>query len=1228
MVSFFLLISQKKLFQITILVLCLSGVVSAADYIKNPGFELPENKNKPDEWIASNAQVVVQDTNSYSGNYSAKIISNTNNVSYTPKLENPIEGQRIMRLEFFARAEGCSVYCTFGTKNASSQQLQYEGSATYYDLDGWTRIVYEFTTHPDTSTLTIRLRSGAGTVWYDDVSLKDITGLKNPGFEIADSNGPSHWTASNSQLVVQDPNSYSGDYSAKIISNTNNVSYTSTLANAIEGKNSVRLQFYARTDNSSVYCTFGTKNASSQQLQYEGSPIYSDLDDWTRIVYEFTTHPDTRTLVIRLRSGVGTVWYDDVSLEVFPLKQDNIIAAYLFEDEYGTDLKSESGKNDGTVYDGGELGAEWVSIGDGNALVFDGTDNYVDCGEISGCSSNEITVEAWVYPDDFVRGTPAIVANGVDNYILSYYYGYFLWLVDHRMHRIKAPAPDNRWYHVAATYNSATSSKGATSRIYIDSMLAVSKELDNAILQHNGALYLGRSDQLPKYSRDACFDGKIAGLKIYDTALSGTEIRENYEAGRISLLNHPVINPSVWYSEAEIVAEVDAAGLAKIHDLTSGSVEVKLLDGATTIDTQTVDFYPNTTIADAVLDAGTLSGRSEYKIKATVFDSSNVKTGLSETLSITWPEQKDWTGYENDTEVLNNFVTELLNETPGELSSNQVYSFVNPRSGWVYIASTATLEASEGVSISLNGNSVIDHDEAGQTSFENMQHLAKGSYTIQLFIDGTPSADSLVVRAIPEIMMFDYTNHDGLLEVCNVTREAFGRHRQAEIMETENIADHEERLAAWRASGRRATSHSLVPSHLTNEPYDINSIDAKDFWLLAAGMVHTDYLDGIVCDEFGYGRQNEYQHWITGVNSIYSLPDNDNLFYACCGMDWAQDKLSRDFRETILENGYIFIPEIYLYEEPIKTIAKKRMYDLFVDSITEWQNNMQGSMDQTMVLLCINNHIPGSVNCRSNRADVDFKVFLDMQLNIIANDPAYFGLYGIGGWTLKYSTMEIRDWLAKLYRHYCLEGNTGLLSDKVQYGYKYNPGHISNPDFAEGLDNWTEDSAIQGSIETGVWHGQDTSDGYGAFQRRYHPYDDTLGDTFLLMTKNADNPNKCSQTITGLVAGKKYSIKMITADYGDLKNGYKIEKIHEVSVKIGTSYLTLSSEKYTNSHSLLPDYTGSGGAWLNLHSAIFTAASASMDLTISDWLSETDKGNYSDQKLMCGYIQVQPYFEQ
>ena len=89
--------------------------------------------------------------------------------------------------------------------------------------------------------------------------------------------------------------------------------------------------------------------------------------------------------------------------------------------------------------------------------------------------------------------------------------------------------------------------------------------------------------------------------------------------------------------------------------------------------------------------------------------------------------------------------------------------------------------------------------------------------------------------------------------------------------------------------------------------------------------------------------------------------------------------------------------------------------------------------------------------CKSNGA-----LIADQPIST-GNAPEFFGLYGLMVYKSTYAEEEAVRWCGRLFRHYCIEGHTDLLSER--YGFKYRLDHIQNGDFDDGLTGWTVSEA-------------------------------------------------------------------------------------------------------------------------------------------------------------------------
>ena len=258
---------------------------------------------------------------------------------------------------------------------------------------------------------------------------------------------------------------------------------------------------------------------------------------------------------------------------------------------------------------------------------------------------------------------------------------------------------------------------------------------------------------------------------------------------------------------------------------------------------------------------------------------------------------------------------------------------------------------------------------------------------------------------------------------------------------------------------------------------------------------------------------------------------------------------------------------------------------------------------------------------------MNYKVWMDMQMQYLATHPQFDGLFGVHWWYSGAATEEILRWESALYRHYCIEGATDLLSRR--YGWTYALPHVANPDFAEGLKGWTIEAAADGSVKPGYLERYACTEGR-YWQRGQEP-DEPSGNAYLWMKRQAHRPNRATQVVRDLVPGRLYSVQMITADYQDIRNGRSAEKRHAASLTIEGAR-TVAQGSYRSiavrgsyMHPQLP--FPNGPAWFNHHRLMFRATQPTARLILSDWAFGQAAGGPEGQELMFNYVQLEPYFE-
>ena len=197
----------------------------------------------------------------------------------------------------------------------------------------------------------------------------------------------------------------------------------------------------------------------------------------------------------------------------------------------GTAWDDLAGSNNGTLINGPTFDA-----GNGGSVVFDGSDDRVDCTSPSEIDSiSEITMIAWVkysavgyYPKIISRGhataTDFLRGNGNDN--LHFYYANSSQATDSDYFTTTTGSINlsSGWVCVAVT-------SGSVVKFYKNSDLVYTSGSVTTNTATASTLTLGNR---PGGGRN--FNGKMGVAMVYNRALNAEEIRQNYEAtkGRYS----------------------------------------------------------------------------------------------------------------------------------------------------------------------------------------------------------------------------------------------------------------------------------------------------------------------------------------------------------------------------------------------------------------------------------------------------------------------------------------------------------------------------------------------------------------------------------------------------------------------------------------------------------------------------------------------------------------------
>ena len=556
--------------------------------------------------------------------------------------------------------------------------------------------------------------------------------------------------------------------------------------------------------------------------------------------------------------------------------------------------------------------------------------------------------------------------------------------------------------------------------------------------------------------------------------------------------------------------------------------------------------------------------------------------------------------------VLNNLVSELMNAEDRGLLGEKEIAFMNPRDGWCFFsvegAATLTLDSED---------KPLAGAETGEKPVEAMRDLAAGRHTLR--VDGR--IDQLIVRAVPALMYYAYNTKPAI--------EPYGPYDWAftseHVLRNYNIivgsTSREGIMREWTDQGRKWIVPTPIPG--TAAPGTATGAyggfaaaeKVYRYWTSpkssrSAGFLHP-LTSGSTGDEVSTGSEQQLMNWADALRRIADNPQfKGREFYPFCQSMGSE--ASKVLMKVILEAGWKFAPYQYLIEQSTEEQARSLIKDQLVGTAVTWNNTEHNGIRRVLMVLGYMSQPPESQNINPS---VNFKTYMDMQLHTLANDPAFFGLHGIQEYSVWYCDEENLRWASRLFRHYALEGNTGRFSTDP-----YILTQIRNGDFEDGADAWSITEAAPGSVRA------DRLASYGRRQKRYIA--GSQGDTFLLMRRCGNGPNSFSQEIKNLEPGRAYSMKMITADYGNISAKKSVKQRDAVSIRLDNAELVEGLRKnfqYT--------FGKEGSDWMNYHWYVFRAKGTTARLTVSDWAGDKEPGGPIGQQLMFNFIEIQPYLE-
>lgn len=867
-----------------------------------------------------------------------------------------------------------------------------------------------------------------------------------------------------------------------------------------------------------------------------------------------------------------------------------LVAHYTFEEGPGGEVRDSAGNNHGKNHN-----AQYVKDGNGYVLRFESPDAYVDCGNDASLDLRDaLTIELWVYKenDRQAGGEPGLVGKEIGSYLLASGNAAWFYATTGKVRNdANASVPINHWHHIAVTFD------GKYIRTYANGVASMVVEAGESKINSGGNFFL---------RKPIIWGGKVIppvvvridDVRIYNRALTGSEFMRHYLAeaeprGKdLSPFLKPKVMAHVISANNVPVIEVDHKDLRPVPP-PGAAARFELHDkGGQVIATHRHPLPEGGHNADWTLDRPLAPGN--YTARVTIVNDSDKTLGKPATVELTVKPLDPALAHPlGKAKVLNNFVAELANvqHDGGELS------ITAPRDGWVLI-------------ITPDGR-------------ETMRYLTRGAHALPIDTQGR-----VVIRTIPEMIYTElgyepmpflksfgpYTwqvlQDIGMLDTVNV------------LLVRASLPQQVAHIANWIKSGKKQLYYynlhwllKKVKPLTPDAPYEV--------WSSASAMQSED-VHGQMLDELaGHVFPDEYPHFTRAITRMATNPSFDGKVFYPYAHQLYESEPSRAFTKAIFDAGYRIAEEQYLLEQPTEAQARAYMNQKLRLNMLRYQDHFPDAATKTIECLGFISLPHETQNAHPN---ADFKVYLDMQMHMLANDSTFTGLYGLMWYHGAYADEEIQRWAVKLMRHYCIEGNRDRLTNDP-----YILSHIVNGDFENDAEGWTKLPAqpgnivpgrsprygwLQGRFQRDVWEGGDATGG-GLPEGR--------GDRFIIMRRTEGAPNQLRQAIKDLTPGRLYSIRLTTADYDELTSGKSVEKDHQLTVQIDD----VDVRPDISFMEIVPNGGGHGTAvfrqgkklYMNWHRIVFRAKSETTMLTL------TDESAPVGQRLVINGVELAPYLE-
>ncbi len=282
---------------------------------------------------------------------------------------------------------------------------------------------------------------------------------------------------------------------------------------------------------SSYIGTTGNINSNASNTYIGRETYYNGWFTFNGLIDEVKIYPYARTAdqIKQDYNSRGSLSGAGVNLGVrsntAPSLKSSLIAHWKFDENNGTIAYDSVNSNNGT-FGTGLSSPTWVSGKNNSGLNFDGND-YISTSSNIGISGNTSrTITGWFRQTSTAKknivGWGAQVTGQCFDIIADngHIYGHFYG----SGYDTATGAPSyllNTWYHFALTYD------GSSAKFYLNGIHTNSKTL--TLNTSNSVFYIGAG----AWTNTNYFNGLIDEVKIYNTALTAEEVKQDYNQGSV-----------------------------------------------------------------------------------------------------------------------------------------------------------------------------------------------------------------------------------------------------------------------------------------------------------------------------------------------------------------------------------------------------------------------------------------------------------------------------------------------------------------------------------------------------------------------------------------------------------------------------------------------------------------------------------------------------------------------